>query len=74
MRHHDRRLLKQFRTTETAPVQCERDGDYFGAWCLFAVAITQGRCPHPTSQPPTVYSRESDWARPQRGQRPQDAV
>ena len=59
MRHHVRRPQKQFRTTETAPVQCERDGDYFGAWCLFAVAITQGRCPHPTSQPPTVYSRDA---------------
>ena len=47
---------------------------HFGAWCLLAVAVSQGRCPHPTSQPPTVYSRESDWARPQRGQRPQDAV
>ena len=34
MRHHVRRPRKQFRTTETAPIQCERDGDYFGAWCL----------------------------------------
>ena len=27
MRHHVRRPWKQFRTTETAPVQCVRDGD-----------------------------------------------
>ena len=30
-------------------------GTLLGAWCLLAVAVSQGRCPHPTSQPPTVY-------------------
>ena len=45
MRHHDRRLLKQFRTTETAPVQCERDGDTSASGACLRSLLRRGDAP-----------------------------
>ena len=45
MRHHVRRPWKQSRTTETAPVQCERDGDTSASGACLRSLLRRGDAP-----------------------------